>query len=125
MKIYLLFYITYYLTSYPTYVVPQPRYEMYLNKYEAIRDYNEALEHGCDSVRLDSIIVASTAHGTSPREKQIPKPIAPGYTDEDISIELFIAPAAVAIHRHSIHQKIKSRNATDITRFALQKKILV
>jgi hypothetical protein len=55
MYIYLVTYIIYSLTSYPTYVVPEPRNKLFVDKWKAEEFINLAEQFDCDSVRLDSI----------------------------------------------------------------------
>lgn len=55
MWVYLVFYINFYLTSYPTYVIPEHKQAQFIDKWEAVDFMNRAIDGGCDSVRMDSI----------------------------------------------------------------------
>ena len=57
MRIFLIYYITHYLTSFPTYIEHEQRMAITINPARAQRIYQEALANGCDSVRVDTIYV--------------------------------------------------------------------
>jgi DNA-binding NarL/FixJ family response regulator len=54
------------------------------------------------------------------REVEIMKLIAKGYTNREISRELFISELTVKTHRRNIHQKTGSKNAADLIQFILR-----
>jgi DNA-binding NarL/FixJ family response regulator len=54
------------------------------------------------------------------REVEIMKLIAKGYTNKEISRELFISDLTVKTHRRNIHQKTGSKNAADLIQFLLK-----
>jgi DNA-binding NarL/FixJ family response regulator len=54
------------------------------------------------------------------REVEIMKLIAKGYTNKEISRELYISDLTVKTHRRNIHQKTGSKNAADLIQFLLK-----
>lgn len=55
MWLYIVYYLVFYATSFPTYIETEQKQKNFLDKWEAVEFYHAALENGCDSVRMDSI----------------------------------------------------------------------
>ena len=55
----------------------------------------------------------------SPREKEVARLVAQGFSSQEIAEELCISKNTVSSHRRKILSKIEGKNQTDIVRFAL------
>jgi DNA-binding NarL/FixJ family response regulator len=58
------------------------------------------------------------------REIEVLKYVAYGYSSKIISRELKIATSTVDVHRKNIMNKLNLHNASDLTRYAIQKKVI-
>jgi two-component system response regulator NreC len=55
------------------------------------------------------------------REREVLKLIAEGHKNKEIADVLFVSPKTVEKHRYNLMQKLKLRNAADITTYAIEK----
>jgi DNA-binding NarL/FixJ family response regulator len=76
-----------------------------------IRDYLEGARRG-EAVPEDPL---------TPRELQVVKLIAEGYTSDEIAQELVISRKTVDHHRASILDKLGMRNGAELTRYAIRR----
>ncbi len=60
----------------------------------------------------------------SPRETEIVKLIAEGYSSKEIAAELFIAPKTVERHRSNILEKLGTRDRVALTRYAIRRGLI-
>lgn len=65
-----------------------------------------------------------TANVLSPRESEILKMVAEGFTNQEISNKLFISIRTVESHKNHIMQKLKLRTNVDLVKFAIRKGIV-
>jgi DNA-binding NarL/FixJ family response regulator len=79
-----------------------------------VRDYLERVQAGED-VREDPL---------SPRESEILKLIAEGYTGRQIADELVISQKTVDRHRSNILEKLGLRDRVDLTRYAIRRGLI-
>ena len=64
------------------------------------------------------------AEDLSPRETEIVKLIAEGYSTKDIATELFIAPKTVERHRSNILEKLGTRDRVALTKYAIRRGLI-
>jgi DNA-binding NarL/FixJ family response regulator len=64
------------------------------------------------------------ADDLSPRETEIVKLIAEGYSTKEIAAELFIAPKTVERHRSNILEKLGTRDRVALTRYAIRRGLI-
>jgi DNA-binding NarL/FixJ family response regulator len=76
-----------------------------------IRDYLERASSGEDAPE-DPL---------SPRELEVVKLIAEGYTSEEIAEQLFISKKTVDRHRANMLEKLGMRNRVELTRYAIRR----
>ena len=76
-----------------------------------IQDYLERARRG-EAVPEDPL---------SPRELQVVKLIAEGYTSDEIAVELVISRKTVDHHRARILDKLGMRNGAELTRYAIRR----
>lgn len=76
-----------------------------------IRDYLDRARSG-DSVPDDPL---------TPREQEVVKPIAEGYTSDEIAQALVISRKTVERHRANILEKLGMRNRVELTRYAIRR----
>jgi DNA-binding NarL/FixJ family response regulator len=76
-----------------------------------VRDYLERARRG-EEVPEDPL---------TPRELQVVKLIAEGYTSDEIAAELVISRKTVDHHRASILEKLGMRNGAELTRYAIRR----
>jgi DNA-binding NarL/FixJ family response regulator len=76
-----------------------------------IRDYLERASSGEDTPE-DPL---------SPRELEVVKLIAEGYTSEEIAEQLFISKKTVDRHRANMLEKLGMRNRVELTRYAIRR----
>lgn len=62
--------------------------------------------------------------GLSPREQEVLKLVALGYTNQQIADKLFVSVKTVEVHRAHIMEKLNLRSRVELVRYALQKGIL-
>jgi DNA-binding NarL/FixJ family response regulator len=79
-----------------------------------IREYLDQARRG-EPVPADPI---------TPRELQVVKLIAEGYTSDEIAAELCISRKTVDRHRANILDKLGMRNAAELTRYAIRRGLL-
>jgi len=79
-----------------------------------VRDYLERAREGED-VREDPL---------TPRESEILKLIAEGYTGKQIAEELVISQKTVDRHRSNILEKLGMRDRVDLTRYAIRRGLI-
>jgi DNA-binding NarL/FixJ family response regulator len=60
----------------------------------------------------------------TPRELQVVKLIAEGYTSDEIAKELFISRKTVDRHRSNLLEKLGMRNVAEVTRYAIRRGLL-
>jgi DNA-binding NarL/FixJ family response regulator len=60
----------------------------------------------------------------SPREAEILKMVAEGFTNQEISDKLFISIRTVESHKNHIMHKLKLRTTVDLVKFAIRKGII-
>jgi DNA-binding NarL/FixJ family response regulator len=60
----------------------------------------------------------------TPRELQVVKLIAEGYTSDEIAAELFISRKTVDRHRANLLEKLGMRNVAEVTRYAIRRGLL-
>ena len=60
----------------------------------------------------------------TPRELQVVKLIAEGYTSDEIAQELFISRKTVDRHRANLLEKLGMRNVAEVTRYAIRRGLL-
>lgn len=60
----------------------------------------------------------------SPRESEILKMVAEGFSNQEISDKLFISIRTVESHKNHIMQKLKLRSTVDLVKFAIRKGIV-
>jgi DNA-binding NarL/FixJ family response regulator len=60
----------------------------------------------------------------TPRELQVVKLIAEGYTSDEIARELFISRKTVDRHRSNLLEKLGMRNVAEVTRYAIRRGLL-
>jgi DNA-binding NarL/FixJ family response regulator len=77
-----------------------------------IRDYLERVRRG-DAAGPDDPL--------TPRELQVVKLIAEGYTSDEIARELIITRRTVDHHRANILEKLGMRNGAELTRYAIRR----
>jgi DNA-binding NarL/FixJ family response regulator len=65
-----------------------------------------------------------TENALSPRESEILKMVAEGYTNPEISDKLFISIRTVESHKNHIMQKLKLKTTVDLVKFAIRKGIV-
>lgn len=80
-------------------------------------DYN--IEEQSDD--LPSSEKLTTWQSTTPRERQILKLIAEGYTNNEIADMLFISVKTVETHRSNLMKKIGAHNASELTAYAMRR----
>ena len=56
-----------------------------------------------------------------PRELEVVKLIAEGYTSEEIAEQLFISKKTVDRHRANVLEKLGMRNRVELTRYAIRR----
>jgi DNA-binding NarL/FixJ family response regulator len=61
----------------------------------------------------------------SPRELEVVKLIAEGFTSEEIAEQLFISKKTVDRHRANVLEKLGMRNRVELTRYAIRRGLLV
>jgi DNA-binding NarL/FixJ family response regulator len=61
----------------------------------------------------------------SPRELEVVKLIAEGYTSEEIAEQLFISKKTVDRHRANVLEKLGMRNRVELTRYAIRRGLVV
>ena len=61
----------------------------------------------------------------SPRELEVVKLIAEGFTSEEIAEQLFISKKTVDRHRANILEKLGMRNRVELTRYAIRRGLVV
>jgi DNA-binding NarL/FixJ family response regulator len=79
-----------------------------------IREYLEAARRG-DEAPEDPL---------TPRELQVVKLIAEGFTSDEIARELVISRKTVDRHRANVLQKLGMRNVAEVTRYAIRRGLL-
>ena len=79
-----------------------------------VRDYLERAREG-ENVREDPL---------TPRESEILKLIAEGYSGRQIAEELFISQKTVDRHRSNILEKLGLRDRVDLTRYAIRRGLI-
>ena len=79
-----------------------------------IREYLEQAQHG----------EMAPADPLTPRELQVVKLIAEGYTSDEIARELVISRKTVDHHRSNILEKLGMRNVAELTRYAIRRGLL-
>lgn len=80
-----------------------------------IRDYLERARSGATGEPRDPL---------TPRELQVVKLIAEGYTSDEIAAELVIRRKTVDHHRANILDKLGLRNVAELTRYAIRRGLL-
>jgi len=60
----------------------------------------------------------------TPREKEILKLIAEGYSNQDIASKLFLSPATVQTHRSNIMSKLQLHSRSELTKYAISRGII-
>jgi DNA-binding NarL/FixJ family response regulator len=60
----------------------------------------------------------------TPRELQVVKLIAEGFTSDEIAVELVISRKTVDRHRANLLQKLGMRNVAEVTRYAIRRGLL-
>ena len=60
----------------------------------------------------------------TPRELQVVKLIAEGYTSDEIAQELVISRKTVDRHRANLLEKLGMRNVAEVTRYAIRRGLL-
>jgi DNA-binding NarL/FixJ family response regulator len=78
-----------------------------------IRDH---LERGADA--------EGVADDLSPRETEIVKLVAEGYSTKEIASTLYIAPKTVERHRSNILEKLGTRDRVALTRYAIRRGLI-
>jgi two-component system nitrate/nitrite response regulator NarL len=58
------------------------------------------------------------------REKEILKYIAEGLTDKEIAEKVFLSPLTITTHRKNILSKLNLKNKVELTRFAIDNKLI-
>ncbi len=66
----------------------------------------------------------SELHQLSPREIEILKLVAGGYSSTEIGQQLFISPRTVDTHRNNIIQKLQVNGVAGLVRFAIKAKLV-
>ena len=66
----------------------------------------------------------SALHQLSPREIEILKLVAGGYSSTEIGQQLFISPRTVDTHRNNIIQKLQVNGVAGLVRFAIKAKLV-
>ena len=79
-----------------------------------VRDYLEQAQRGEETPR-DPL---------TPRELQVVKLIAEGFTSDEIAQELVISRKTVDRHRANLLQKLGMRNVAEVTRYAIRRGLL-
>jgi DNA-binding NarL/FixJ family response regulator len=75
-----------------------------------VRDYLARLRRG---EKLPSAVL-------TPREDEVVKLIAEGYSSREIAVELTISPKTVERHRENVLGKLGMRDRTELTRYAIR-----
>ena len=60
----------------------------------------------------------------TPREKEILKLIAEGYSNQDIASMLFLSPATIQTHRSNIMSKLQVHSRSELTKYAISRGII-
>jgi DNA-binding NarL/FixJ family response regulator len=79
-----------------------------------IRDHLERAKEG----------YATSGDPLSPRESEVVKLVAEGYTSKDIAETLFISEKTVERHRANILEKLGMRDRVELTRFAIRRGLI-
>ena len=66
----------------------------------------------------------SALYQLSPREIEILKLVAGGYSSTEIGQQLFISPRTVDTHRNNIIQKLQVNGVAGLVRFAIKAKLV-
>jgi len=80
-----------------------------------VRDYLERASRG----------EATPEDPLSPREQEVVKLIAEGFTSEEIAGQLFISKKTVDRHRANVLEKLGMRNRVELTRYAIRRGLVV
>jgi DNA-binding NarL/FixJ family response regulator len=67
---------------------------------------------------------ATSGDPLSPRESEVVKLVAEGYTSKDIAETLFISEKTVERHRANILEKLGMRDRVELTRFAIRRGLI-
>jgi two-component system, NarL family, response regulator NreC len=62
--------------------------------------------------------------GLSPREREVLKLVAEGYTNSEIAKQLFLSPSTVQTHRANLMQKLNLENRANLVQYALRHGLL-
>jgi two-component system response regulator NreC len=62
--------------------------------------------------------------GLSPREREVLKFVAEGYTNAEIAKQLFLSPSTVQTHRANLMQKLNLENRATLVQYALRHGLL-
>ncbi len=93
-----------------------------------IRGYTEhsrgASRDPSDSREIDTGSIAQL-HALTPRELEVLKLVAEGYTNQEIADQLVISIKTVQAHRANVMEKLGLRNITHLVRFAVRAGLIV
>lgn len=103
-------------------------FDGYVDKSENPLKIMQAIKTVADGAKyfpVEDKKVTANDHYTKPeyltsREVEIMKLIAKGYTNKEISRELYISDLTVKTHRRNINQKTGSKNAADLIQFLIR-----
>ena len=79
-----------------------------------------ALQAAPDAVRVDGLLSRpQPVHGLTPRELEVLRLVAMGYTDRQIAEEIYVSPRTVQNHLARIRDKTGLRRRSELTRWAV------
>lgn len=76
------------------------------------------------AARLEALRAAARGNGLSPRETEVLRLIALGYTSAEIAHELSLSRRTIETHRARIHAKLKLTTRAQLVRYALARHLI-
>ena len=76
-------------------------------------------------IKQSKVYDAERSSALTSREQEILKLIVKGQSNKEIAVKLFISTRTVDTHRNNIMRKLKVRNAAELVRIAIQKRLCV
>jgi two-component system response regulator NreC len=97
-----------------------------LDLYEAVRCASAGEEYVSPQVAagLDALRCAKGQDGLSPREIEVLRLTALGYTGSEIASKLHLSRRTVESHRATIHRKLGLASRAELVRYALGRKLI-
>ena len=75
-------------------------------------------------IQLNKGVNERNYNNLTPREKEILKLIAEGYSNQEIASDLFLSPATIQTHRSNIMSKLQVHSRSELTKYAISRGII-